>query len=38
MGADPSLQCERTLTFKDGEVIQQAWLGQNALCSLYKRR
>jgi len=24
MGADPSLQCERTLTFKDGEVIQQA--------------
>lgn len=38
MGGDPLRQCERTLTFKDGYVIQQAWLGPNAMCSPYKRR
>jgi len=38
MGSDPQKQCERTLTFKDGYVIQQAWAGTDEFCSPFKKR
>ena len=38
MGSDPQKQCERTLTIKDGYVIQQAWAGPDNICSPFKKR
>ena len=30
-------RCERTLTFRDGRVTEQNWIGQPALCGAFKR-
>jgi hypothetical protein len=38
MGSDPQKQCERTLTIKDGYVIQQVWAGTDEFCSPFKKR
>jgi len=35
-GSEPQ-RCERTLTFKDGRVVEQTWLGQPAFCSNFRR-
>ena len=35
-GIEPQ-RCERTLTFKDGRVSEQSWLGQPALCSSFRK-
>lgn len=29
--------CERTLTFKDNELVEQSWLGDPAYCRYFKR-
>lgn len=29
--------CERTLTFKDGRVAEQSWIGDQAYCRYFKR-
>ena len=38
MGGGEQMQCERTLTFKDGYVVRQAWYGPDDICSPFKRR
>ena len=35
--AVPPARCERTLTFRDGRMIEQSWLGQDDMCSGFKR-
>ena len=30
--------CERTLTFRDGAVVEQSWTGDPAYCSFFKRK
>lgn len=29
--------CERTLTFKDKQVVEQSWIGDQAYCRFFKR-
>ena len=29
--------CERTLTFKDNQVVEQSWVGDPSYCSYFKR-
>jgi hypothetical protein len=29
--------CERTLTFKDGKLVEQSWIGDQAYCRYFKR-
>jgi hypothetical protein len=33
----PPSTCERTLTFRDGKLIDQSWIGPDELCSVYTR-
>jgi hypothetical protein len=33
----PPSTCERTLTFRDGRLIDQSWIGPDELCSVYTR-
>ena len=35
-GSEPQ-RCERTLTFRDGRVTEQSWIGQPALCSSFRK-
>jgi len=37
MGGGELQRCERTLTFRDGRVAEQSWIGQPALCSAFRR-
>lgn len=30
-------RCERTLTFRDGVVVEQTWLGHSAFCTSFRR-
>jgi len=30
-------RCERTLTFRDGRLLEQSWIGQDAVCAEYGR-
>jgi hypothetical protein len=30
--------CERTLTFRDGTVVEQSWTGDPGYCSFFKRK
>jgi hypothetical protein len=34
----PPARCERTLTFRDGRLAEQAWFGPDEICSEYSRR
>lgn len=29
--------CERTFTFKDSELVEQSWIGDQAYCRYFKR-
>jgi len=33
----PPARCERTLTFRDGRLVEQAWLGPDEICAEYTR-
>lgn len=35
--ASPPGSCERTLTFRDGKLIEQSWIGPDELCSVFTR-
>jgi len=37
MGGGEPQRCERTLTFRDGRVTEQSWLGHPGLCSSFKK-
>jgi hypothetical protein len=34
---EPPARCERTLSFREGRLVQQEWLGQDEVCSIYTR-
>ena len=36
-GTSQPQRCERTLTFQDGRVVEQTWLGQASFCSGFRR-
>ena len=38
MGGMISGYCERTLSFKDGRVVDQIWQGTTQYCSIFNRR
>lgn len=33
----PPARCERTLTFRDGRLVEQSWIGPDEICSVYAR-
>ena len=33
----PPARCERTLTFRDGRLVEQSWIGPDEICSEYTR-
>jgi len=33
----PPARCERTLTFRDGRLVEQSWIGPDEICSEYSR-
>ena len=33
----PPARCERTLTFRDGRLVEQSWIGPDEICSEYGR-
>jgi hypothetical protein len=33
----PPARCERTLTFRDGRLAEQNWIGPDEVCSVYTR-
>ena len=33
----PPARCERTLTFRDGRLVEQSWIGPDEICSEYAR-
>ena len=35
--ASPPARCERTLTFRDGRLVEQSWIGQDEVCSPFGR-
>lgn len=35
-GIEPQ-RCERTLTFRDGRVVEQSWIGQPSLCKSFRK-
>ena len=37
MGGGEPQRCERTLTFRNGRVTEQSWLGHPALCSAFRK-
>ena len=34
---EPPARCERTLTFRDGRLVEQSWIGPDEVCSAYTR-
>ena len=34
---EPPARCERTLTFRDGRMVEQNWIGQDSVCTEYGR-
>jgi hypothetical protein len=35
--AAPPSRCERTLTFRDGRLVEQSWIGPDEVCADYTR-
>jgi hypothetical protein len=35
--ATPPAHCERTMTFREGRLVEQAWIGPDEICSEYGR-
>jgi len=35
--ATPPSSCERTVTFREGKLVDQSWIGPDELCSAYTR-
>jgi len=35
--AVPPARCERTMTFRDGRLVEQSWIGQDDVCSSFGR-
>jgi hypothetical protein len=35
--ATPPARCERTLTFRDGRLVEQSWIGPDEICSGFGR-
>jgi hypothetical protein len=33
----PPARCERTLTFRDGRVVEQSWIGPDEVCAEFAR-
>ena len=33
----PPARCERTMTFRDGRLVQQSWIGPDEICSGFGR-
>lgn len=33
----PPAACERTLTFRDGRLVEQSWIGPDEICAEYGR-
>jgi len=33
----PPARCERTLTFRDGRLVEQSWIGPDEVCADYAR-
>ena len=33
----PPARCERTLSFRDGRLVEQSWIGPDEICSEYSR-
>jgi hypothetical protein len=33
----PPARCERTLSFRDGRLVEQAWIGPDEICAEYSR-
>lgn len=33
----PPARCERTMTFRDGRMVEQSWIGQDEVCTTFKR-
>ena len=33
----PPARCERTLTFRDGRLVEQSWIGPDEICAEYSR-
>lgn len=33
----PPARCERTLTFRDGRLVEQSWIGPDEICAVYAR-
>jgi hypothetical protein len=36
--ATPPARCERTLTFRDGRLAEQSWIGPDEICAGYARQ
>jgi hypothetical protein len=34
----PPARCERTLSFRDGRLVEQNWLGPDEICAEYSRK
>lgn len=34
---EPPARCERTLTFRDGRLVEQSWIGPDEVCASYTR-
>ncbi len=34
---EPPARCERTLTFREGRLVEQSWIGPDEVCSAYAR-
>ena len=35
--ATPPARCERTMTFRDGRLVEQSWIGPDEICSGFGR-
>jgi hypothetical protein len=33
----PPSHCERTLSFRDGRLVEQSWIGPDEVCSVFAR-
>ena len=33
----PPARCERTLTFRNGHLVEQSWIGPDEICAEYAR-
>jgi hypothetical protein len=34
---EPPARCERTLSFREGRLVEQTWIGDDAVCSTFTR-